>query len=105
MCRNEKGFTIAEGLVSFGAILFVATVLFPLMFQMIMKLNDEKEQLMAYRVLYESIEHFTINDTVPVSSQSIEGKMYEVQLTSNNGMWKACVFYENGQKCVTELEK
>lgn len=105
MYKNERGFTIVEGLVSFGAIFFVATFLFPLMFQMIIKLEAQKNHLLAIRLLYESTEQFIINDSVPVTRQALNGNIYEVQLTSNNGKWKACVSYENRQKCVTEMEK
>jgi len=103
--RNERGFTIAEALVSFGAIFFAATILFPLMFQMIIKLETEKENLLVYRILYESTEKFMITDIVPNTPQAINGNIYKVNLTSYKGKWKACVSYENQQKCITEMEK
>jgi len=102
--RNERGFTIAEGLVAFGAILFVATMLFPLMFHMMKNLENNKEHLLAYRFLYESSEQFMINDTLSKRFTS-EGRSYETSITSFNGKWKACVLYDKKQNCITETEK
>ncbi|MGV3464120.1 MAG: hypothetical protein ACO1OT_02370 [Heyndrickxia sp.] len=95
---------MAEALVSFGAIFFVATILFPLMFQMIIKLETEKENLLLYRILYESTEEFMINN-MEDTTKEINGDIYKLDLMNIKGKWKACVSYENRQKCIAEMEK
>ncbi|MBS4173452.1 type II secretion system GspH family protein [Bacillus sp. FJAT-49736] len=105
MFKNEKGFTIAEGLVSFGAIIIVACILFPLMFQTIVKLQEYKETLVAYRFLYEAAEQLMIDDTIFSDSKTLDGTLYNLNATTNNGNWKVCVFYESRQACISAMEK
>jgi competence protein ComGE len=104
MYKNEKGFTIAEGLVSLGAIIFVATILFPLMFQMIIKLEESKSDLTSYRLMYETTEHLMTSDSIEPMIVVTKGIVYttNIDISANPGKWKVCVSYENKHNCLTE---
>lgn len=93
---DSKGFTLIEALFSFSIILILSLTLFPMFFQMINKLQDEKKEMVAYRLIYEALVPLeNLNDPVKVVRKN-RGIVYEVIISQE----KACVHYEEQIKCI-----
>lgn len=101
MLRNEKGFTYLEGIISFGLILLIATSLFPLMFKMLLNIQEGKKEMMAYRLLYEHVEKQAALG-LPGNGQTIWKNIeFTMNLEMNrHGVWHACVAYEKKKHCI-----
>ncbi|MBS4194647.1 hypothetical protein [Lederbergia citri] len=100
MRRNEDGFTVVEGLLSFAVAIFICAFLFPLLFKMLFHLYDGKREMIANRLLYEHIEqHFPIENSSK-EIRVIRNVEYELTIERNgDDFWKACVKYDEHQKC------
>lgn len=102
MLKNEKGFTLLDGIISFSLLLLVASMLFPLLFCMLDALNEGKKELAAYRLLYEQVEESVrLNDWRDrrMISRNIE---YEFTFQDLRGKKKACVSYEGKTACMEQ---
>ncbi|MBS4217162.1 hypothetical protein KHA96_02405 [Bacillus sp. FJAT-49711] len=100
MRSNEGGFTIVEGLLSFSIVILICLLLFPLLFKILLNLNDGKQDMIANRLLYEHIEQ-----QLPITRESIEIRtlrdtQYELSIAKNNDdRWRACVKYVERKQC------
>lgn len=96
---NERGFSFLEGMLSFSFIVLVVLTLLPLMFRILINLDDGKKEMTAYRILYEYVEQSILSGEMNNAERSIRGVQYTL---SFEGRWKACVEFENEKKCVGE---
>lgn len=94
--KNEHGFTFLEGLLSLSFILLLCGTLFPIMFGMMNKLEDEKKEMTSYRILFEYVEGYPYMELPFKTIRTNRGIEYEVLI--ENG--RACVEYEKNKKCV-----
>lgn len=90
-----------EGLVSLSVILMIVAIFFPLMFLVIQKQEEGKQDVTAASVLYEKIEEYLIKDKMTDQVFIIEGIQYLIRLSYlDDYSWKVCVNYAYKQKCV-----
>ena len=101
MLRNEGGFGFLEGIFSFSLILLLASSMFPFMFKILGNLNEGKKEMIAYRLLYEHVEMHIPSGEINRDERMVRNVHYELSLERNSrGMWEACVFYEEKEKCM-----
>ncbi|KYC95078.1 hypothetical protein B4102_1349 [Heyndrickxia sporothermodurans] len=101
--KNNKGFIVAEGLVSLSAILLIATSLFPLMFLIIQKQEEGKRDLIAARLMYERTEANLMTGQSQDQLYIVDGRQYTITFQQGNEFeWKVCVNYDKKQQCIVE---
>ncbi|MGE6259001.1 competence type IV pilus minor pilin ComGE [Heyndrickxia sporothermodurans] len=101
--NNSKGFTLVEGLVALSCLLILTSFLFPLMFLILQKQSEEKQEVTAIRLLYEKVEDHFVNGLSTNQSFQIDGTDYTISfLDVNEQLWKVCVAYANKQKCIKQ---
>lgn len=101
MWKNDRGFTLIEGMLSVSVIFLLCLFLFPLVFTMLTKLDENKKELIAYRLLYEHVEQYREGESSAITIKKNRGVEYEVSIEKNeDGSRKACVYYEEHQKCI-----
>lgn len=100
MLKDENGFTFLDGVISFGLLLLVTSLLFPLLFRMLDTLNDGKKELAAYRLLYEQVEE-SVQLNEWRNRRMIRGNIeYIFTFQDFQGKKKACVSYEGKTACM-----
>ncbi|MCM3111447.1 hypothetical protein [Lederbergia lenta] len=103
MCKNESGFTFLEGMLSLSFMILLSITLFPLLFNMLHQLNEEKKELTAYRLLYEHMEKQIKWKEGGRESRTIRNIDYELTLKEGReGDWIACVYYEEREHCLQQ---
>ena len=99
--RNERGFTFLEGLLSLSFLLLLCVTLFPFMMKLLFNLSEGKKEMVAYRLLYEYVEAQSDIEDVAAMIKISRDVRYELYLEKNiGGEMKACVMYEEQQKCI-----
>lgn len=82
-------------------IVLITALLLPLLFRMLTNLHEGKEELRAYRMLYEHVEEYVVVGSSEVRQRRVEGVDYEFYMQSNGqGGHQMCVAYENNELCV-----
>ncbi len=101
MFNNSRGFTFVEAIISFSLIVLIAASFFPLMFRMLSHLHEVKDEMRAYRMLYEYVEEAVVFGDFERKERTWNGIDYEYFISTNEqGERKLCVAYENKQRCV-----
>lgn len=104
--KNSKGFIVAEGLVSLGAIFLITTSLFPLMFLIIQKQEEGKHDLIAASLMYERTEANVMTGQSKDQLYIIDGMQYKITFQKGNEFeWKVCVHYAKKQRCIFQENK
>ncbi|GIN85495.1 hypothetical protein J6TS2_18810 [Heyndrickxia sporothermodurans] len=101
--NNSKGFTLVEGLVALSCLLILTSFLFPLMFLILQKQFEGKQEMTAIRLLYEKIEDHFVNGLSTNQSFEIDRTDYTISfLDVNEQLWKVCVAYAEKQQCIEQ---
>ncbi|MED1205145.1 type II secretion system protein [Heyndrickxia acidicola] len=100
MFHNEKGFTLAESLLAFGFLLIVTVTLFPILFKMMLQLEQSKKLTTAERFLYQAIERAVMSDDTKDQSIKEDKTEYTTYFIQDQRGERACVKYEDFQECM-----
>ncbi|WP_203361767.1 type II secretion system protein [Bacillus sp. REN10] len=97
--NNEQGFSLAESLLSFSAILIVTIFILPLLLQMIGQSKALWEREKAMRVLFEEGEKYFQEDVDFTYVYVEEGEQYQVSWEAKTA---ACVEVSGKSFCIQQ---
>jgi competence protein ComGC len=105
MFKNEKGFSIAEGLIAISCLLIITVYICPIMNRMIHQLAITEREMTAERMLYEEVERYYVERQFKDSLRNEDGDFYSIRWKSSVGFIKeACVTFEKvdlqGERCI-----
>ncbi|WP_044747835.1 competence type IV pilus minor pilin ComGE [Bacillus alveayuensis] len=95
MCKNCKGFTLVELLVSLGIWLLVSILLLPSFVQILLERKNEELKITAQQILKEElrIHHLTSLHDKTIQHNNV---MYTIRWEFvENGVVKACIFWKD----------
>lgn len=101
LSKNEKGFFLADMLLSLAAFLMASTILLPLAVAVIGKTADVRTDEDANSILFDELMYLKIAGTASGRDWiSRNGNQYELTVTKdeNNSEWEVCVHYESYQQ-------
>ncbi|KIY21148.1 hypothetical protein [Mesobacillus subterraneus] len=101
LSKNEKGFFMADMLLSLTAFLMATTVLLPIAVVIIEKTAEVRAEEDANSILYDELMYLKVAGTTSGTNWiSQNGIPYEVTVTKveNNSTWEVCVHYESNQQ-------
>lgn len=97
--EDNRGFFLAEILLSLSALLIILTVLVPFVAAFIEKRDEQKLTYYANNILYEQLLSYKVEGT-PISGHTIRHHNHEFVIVEQlkKGRMEVCVHYGNEQK-------
>ena len=100
--KNERGFTVAESLLSLSILLLAAAVIFPLLFTMMMQLDERWQKLKGMRHLYEQSEQHMYQQGGFSVIKGEEEDQFELLWEEEGNRTKVCFQSNRAETCIKE---
>ncbi|MHC5252439.1 hypothetical protein ACYRFS_00465 [Listeria kieliensis] len=82
--KKINGFSLIESILSLSTLLIICTVLFPFLWNLINRLDNEREQTMLYQKMYDEVKLFSGH---PIK---IHSRNEEIEIKASKGGWIIC---------------
>ncbi|MGJ8729201.1 hypothetical protein ACRW9N_01905 [Listeria aquatica] len=92
--KKINGFSLIESLLSLSTLLLICTVLFPFLWNLIQRLDSERETTMLYQRMYDEVKLFSDHP------EKVHSANEEIEIKVAKGGWVVCGKTKRQQICL-----